>query len=94
MRSGVSGRWRARAPRPWYSAFAIAPAVGGAGALVATVFGGMAGPFYAVYLSALRLDKTRFRASVSVVLFALSVLRASGYGGLGLYDREVLTLLA
>jgi uncharacterized protein len=72
----------------------LAPAVGGAGALIATVFGGMAGPFYAVYLSALRLDKTRFRASVSVVLFSLSVLRAGGYGGLGLYDREVLTLLA
>jgi len=72
----------------------LAPAAGGVGALVATVFGGMAGPFYVVYLNALGLDKTRFRASVSVVLFGLGVLRALGYGGLGLYDREVLELLA
>jgi uncharacterized protein len=88
--------WSLRPPRASVTAPGrlLAPAVGGAGALVATVFGGMAGPFYAVYLSALRLEKTRFRASVSVVLFSLSVLRASGYGGLGLYDREVLTLLA
>ncbi|MDA8108049.1 MAG: sulfite exporter TauE/SafE family protein [Betaproteobacteria bacterium] len=89
--------WSLAPPRPAtlrVPARVLAPAAGGIGALVATVFGGMAGPFYVVYLSTLRLDKTRFRASVSVVLFALGVLRAAGYGGLGLYDREVLVLLA
>lgn len=73
---------------------ALAPAAGGLGALVATVFGGMAGPFYAVYLSALGLDKGRFRASLSVVLFSLGLLRASGYAALGMYDRHVVVLLA
>ncbi len=67
---------------------------GALGAFVATVFGGMAGPFYVVYLRSLALDKVRFRATVSVALLCLSVLRASGYGGLGLYDERVLWLLA
>jgi uncharacterized membrane protein YfcA len=84
------GPARARVALP---ARALAPVAGSIGALVATVFGGMAGPFYVVYLSALRLDKTRFRATVSVLLFALGVIRAGGYGGLGLYDREVLVLI-
>lgn len=83
-----------RAGAPALPARVLASGAGGIGALVATVFGGMAGPFYVVYLGTLQLDKARFRASVSVVLLALGVLRAGGYGGLGLYGREVLALLA
>lgn len=64
------------------------------GALAATVFGGMAGPFYIVYLSAFELDKTRFRATISVVMFWLSLLRAGGYGAIGMFDRRVGLLLA
>jgi len=45
-------------------------------------------------LRSLALDKARFRATVSVALLGLSVLRASGYAGLGLYDERVLWLLA
>jgi hypothetical protein len=69
----------------------LAAALGG---FVATVFGGMAGPFYVVYLRSLALDKTRFRATVAVALLCLALLRALGYGGLGLYDADVLWLLA
>lgn len=78
-----------RVPRIW-----LAASAGGLGGLVATLFGGMAGPFYVVYLNALGLDKARFRATVSVVLFLLSAVRAAGYGGLGFYDKRVFVLLA
>jgi uncharacterized membrane protein YfcA len=72
----------------------LAPPAGALGGLVATVFGGMAGPFYVVYLRSLALDKHRFRATVALALFLLSIVRALGYGGLGLYDAPVLLLLA
>ena len=72
---------------------ALAGAAGVCGGLVATLFGGMAGPFYAMYLRVLALDKRRFRASMSSVLLCLGLVRAGGYGGLGLYDRRVLAAL-
>lgn len=72
----------------------LAAAAGGAGGLVATLFGGMAGPFYAIYLRALGLDKRRFRASISSVLLALGVVRLGGYGSLGFFDRRALAALA
>ena len=78
-----------RAPGGWLAALA-----GSLGGLVATLFGGMSGPFFAVYLNALSLDKARFRASMAVALFLLSAVRIAGYGGLGLYDARVLALLA
>lgn len=83
---------RPAAPRP--PPLALAAAAGGAGGLVATLFGGMAGPFYAIYLRALALDKRRFRASMSSVLLCLGLVRAAGYGSLGFYDRRALALLA
>ena len=91
----VYGAWSfvprpaARRPPP----LALAAAAGGAGGLVATLFGGMAGPFYAIYLRALALDKRRFRASMSSVLLCLGVVRAAGYGSLGFYDRRAVALL-
>jgi hypothetical protein len=81
-------------PRPWLPRGALAVAAGGSGGLVATLFGGMAGPFYVIYLKALALDKRRFRASISSVLFCLGLVRAGGYGSLGFYDRRALALLA
>ena len=72
---------------------ALAAAAGSAGGLVATLFGGMAGPFYAIYLRALSLDKRRFRASMSSVLLCLGLVRAAGYGGLGFYDRRAVAVL-
>jgi uncharacterized membrane protein YfcA len=71
----------------------VIAASGISGSLVATLFGGMAGPFFAVYLDALRLGRARFRATMSTVLFLLSIVRVAGYGGLGLYDARVAALL-
>jgi len=71
----------------------LAVAAGSAGGLVATLFGGMAGPFYVMYLRALALDKRRFRASISVMLLCLGVMRAVGYISLGLYDLRAIAML-
>jgi uncharacterized membrane protein YfcA len=83
-----SGRL-SRASRGW-----LGPLAGALGGFVATVFGGMAGPFYVVYLGTLPLDKTRFRATIATLLLGLSAIRVAGYGGLGLFDARVLALLA
>ncbi|MDA1116825.1 MAG: sulfite exporter TauE/SafE family protein [Proteobacteria bacterium] len=82
-----------RAPAAKLPPRSLAAAAGGAGGLVATLFGGMAGPFYAIYLRALALDKRRFRASISSVLLCLGLVRAAGYGSLGFYDRRALAAL-
>ena len=71
----------------------LGPLAGALGGFVATVFGGMAGPLYVVYLRSRALDKARFRATMSFALVCLSSLRAAGYGGLGFYDARVLWLL-
>jgi uncharacterized membrane protein YfcA len=72
---------------------ALAAVAGGSGGLVATLFGGMAGPFYVIYLRALALDKRRFRASMSSVLLCLGLVRAGGYGSLGFFDRRAIAAL-
>ena len=82
--------WRSARPAPGW----LAPLAGALGGFVATVFGGMAGPLYVVYLRSRALDKARFRATMSFALLCLAALRAAGYGGLGLYDARVLWLLA
>jgi len=91
----VYGLWSLvpRRPRFALAPGALAAAAGGTGGLVATLFGGMAGPFYAIYLRALALDKRRFRASISSVLLALGLIRAAGYGSLGFFDRRALVLM-
>jgi len=65
-----------RRPGASLSPTALAGAAGVSGGLVATLFGGMAGPFYAMYLRVLELDKRRFRASMSSVLLCLGLVRA------------------
>jgi uncharacterized protein len=89
------GAWSLLPRRPvWQlSPAALAVVAGGCGGFVATLFGGMAGPFYVIYLRALELDKRRFRASMSSVLLCLGLARVAGYGGLGFYDGRALAAL-
>ena len=87
--SGYLPRRHGRPTPAW-----LGPLAGALGGFVATVFGGMAGPLYVVYLRTRALDKARFRATMSLALLCLSALRAAGYGGLGFYDARVLRLLA
>ena len=62
--------------------------------LVGTLFGGAAGPLYAIYLNALQLDKERFRVTITTILMVQALLRIGGYLTLGFYDQPTLIMLA
>lgn len=62
--------------------------IGTVGAVVATVFGGMAGPVYVTYLDGLRLSKGVFRVTVSTTLLALSIVRSAAYLAGGVFRAE------
>lgn len=62
--------------------------------IVGTLFGAMAGVFYAMYLDMRELDKDKFRATVAAILLALGVVRGSGYFAVGAYDHEALVACA
>lgn len=68
------------------------PAAGGLAGFVGTIFGSMAGMFFAIYLDLLKLDKSAFRATVAAILFGLGIFRGLGYAAVGSYDRETLTI--
>ena len=65
-----------------------------AGGLIATLFGGLAGPLYVTYLDSLGLAKNVFRVTVSTTLLTLSVVRAAGYFATGVFDVQGLVLVA
>ncbi len=64
------------------------------GALVATIFGGLAGPIYVTYFDALKLSKSVFRVTVSTTLLVLNLVRSVGYFATGVFSVEDLTLVA
>jgi uncharacterized membrane protein YfcA len=66
----------------------IAYPIGVGGALVATLFGGLAGPLYVTYFDSLGLAKGVFRVTVSTTLLILSVVRSVGYLGAGVFRAE------
>lgn len=61
--------------------------------LAGAVFGAAAGPLYAIYLSALRMEKDRFRVTITTILTIQAVLRVAGYAQLGFYNSAVLVLI-
>jgi uncharacterized protein len=64
------------------------------GALVATIFGGLAGPIYVTYFDALKLTKSVFRVTVSTTLLMLNLVRSAGYFATGVFRKEDLILIA
>ena len=68
--------------------------IGTLGAIVATLFGGMAGPVYVTWLDGLGLDKRVFRVTTSTTLFALSIVRSIAYVAAGLFALNDVVLLA
>lgn len=66
------------------------PAAGTLAGFVGTIFGSMAGMFFAIYLDLLKFDKAAFRATVAAILFGLGLFRGLGYAAVGSYDRETL----
>lgn len=84
-----------RAPRVksrWQSV--LMGAVSSAAGFVGTVFGGAAGPIYAMYFGALRLERDVFRVTITTVMLFLSVYRMTGYASFGLFNESTLMLLA
>jgi len=67
--------------------------IGVAGALISTLFGGLAGPLYVTYFDSLRLAKGAFRVTVSTTLLTLSILRTAGYFVTGVFRAEDVILV-
>jgi hypothetical protein len=64
-------------------ASAVRPAAGVLSGVVGTMFGAMASIFFAMYLNACALDKRGFRATISAMLLALSLIRLVAYAAVG-----------
>lgn len=68
------------------------PLTGSLAGVIGTMFGSMAGVFYAIHLDMQQLGKNEFRATIAAMLLVLGAMRGVGYLALGAFDRE--TLLA
>lgn len=73
---------------------AITPVAGTVAGFVGTLFGSMAGMFFAIYLDILRHRREVFRATVAAILFALGVLRGGAYVVTGEFTRDAIIACA
>ena len=73
---------------------AITPVAGTLAGFVGTMFGAMAGVFFALYLDLLGFAKNEFRATVAAILFGMGVFRGAGYVAVGAFDRDALVACA
>ncbi|RPJ48711.1 MAG: sulfite exporter TauE/SafE family protein [Betaproteobacteria bacterium] len=73
---------------------AIMPTAGTLAGFVGTMFGSMAGMFFAIYLDILRYSRDVFRATVAAILFGLGILRGGAYVATGEFTRDVLVACA
>ena len=72
----------------------VTPVIGTTAGFVGTLFGSMAGLFFAVYLDLLRVAKNEFRATAAAILFGLGIVRGAGYFVVGAFDRDALIACA
>lgn len=79
----IPGRWM----------LPVAAVTSFAAGVVGSLFGGAAGPLYAIYLNAARLGKDAFRVTITTVMLFQGLTRIAGYVTLGLYDGRTLLLL-
>ena len=81
-----------RIPRRWLNPVAaVASFIGG---FIGSIFGGAAGPVFAIYLAALQVEKDRFRATMTMLMLTLGGTRVIGFITAGMYTQKVLILLA
>ena len=74
---------------------AVAPALGGfGGGMTGAVLGTMGSVFFAMYFDAIRLAKEQYRATMTAILFTLTVVRGIGYWAVDEFNREVLVTAA
>lgn len=62
--------------------------------MVGSLFGGASGPLYVMYLSALRLERDHFRATITMIMLTMGSTRMLGFLASGMYTKKVLTMLA
>ena len=86
----MAGREVKIKPRWMLAVAAVTSTVAG---IVGSLFGGAAGPLYVIYLNAAQLSKDAFRVTITTVMLFQGLTRMAGYGALGLYDSNTLTLL-
>lgn len=67
--------------------------IGTAGSVVATLFGGMAGPVYVTWLDGAGLAKRAFRVTVATALFVLSIARSIAYLASGVFGVQDFVLV-
>lgn len=79
-------------PRKWLWPLAVVLCT--LAGLVGTLFGGAAGPLYAIYLGALRLEKDSFRVTITTILMTQAIMRVTGYFKVGFYDDATLLMMA
>ncbi|OAI50801.1 hypothetical protein AYO46_02050 [Betaproteobacteria bacterium SCGC AG-212-J23] len=93
---GTVTLWQSLRKRPaWkWPRRIVLPSAGTLAGVVGTLFGAMAGVFYAIYLDMQNLEKRRFRATVAATLLVLGIVRGAGYFAVGAYDREALVATA
>ena len=79
-------------PRRWLSLVAaVASFMGG---FIGSIFGGAAGPVFAIYLQSIHVEKDQFRATMTMLMLTLGGTRVAGFIIAGMYTQKVLTLLA
>ena len=81
-----------RVPQRWLNLVAaVASFFGG---FIGSIFGGAAGPVFAIYLQSIHVEKNQFRATMTMLMLILAGTRAVGFVVAGMYTPKVLTLLA
>lgn len=83
-----------KSPKVKLPMFAVTPVAGTLAGFVGTMFGSMAGMFFAIYLDILKHGKGEFRATVAGILFGLGIFRGAGYIAVGEFTREVMIACA
>ena len=70
------------------------PLIGTTAGISGTLFGSMAGMFYAIYLDLKHIPKDRFRATLAAMLFVLGSVRGAGYIALGAFNQDAMIACA
>jgi uncharacterized membrane protein YfcA len=93
---GSFALWQSLHPMPKWKppSHLTLPVTGTLAGIVGTLFGAMAGVFYAIYLDMQHLNKDKFRATVAMTLLVLGVVRGGGYFAVGAYNRDALIATA
>lgn len=82
----------AEIPKRWLTP--VAAVLSFCAGVIGSVFGGAAGPIFAMYFNAIRMAKDTFRASMTMLMLTLGTTRFVGYFIVGMYTAKVLFLLA